>query len=84
MTSQESLLEQYQEYLTRIGKSSHTIKAYIHDVGSFAKWWEHSTGEVFNPRLVDPREIGDYRNFMLQRRLKPATINRLHVVDFFF
>jgi len=85
MAFQESILEQYQAYLTRIGKSSHTVKAYTHDVDSFAKWWAQTTGEVVSPRLVDPREIGDYRSFMLQRRLKPATINRrLKAMTHFF
>jgi hypothetical protein len=45
-------------------------------LGSFATWWVQTTGDVFRPCWVDPREIGDCHSFMLQRQPKPATIKR--------
>ena len=78
MTTEASknILNEYREYLEQTGKSANTVKAYIHDVTSFASWLELTTGEVFELQTVDPREITDYRGFMLQRDSKPATVNR--------
>ena len=45
-------------------------------MASFATWFEQTTGEAFEPQAVDPREITDYRGFLLQRDSKPATVNR--------
>jgi site-specific recombinase XerD len=72
----ENILDEYREYLERTGKSANTVKAYTHDVASFATWFEQTTGEGFAPGAVDPREITDYRGFLLQRDSSPATVNR--------
>lgn len=76
MTSQKSLIDAYRDGLTRAGRSPHTIKAYVHDVGAFAAWWEQTTGREFNPQAVDPREIPDYRSYCIHNDAKPASINR--------
>ena len=72
----ESLIDQYRDRLIRVGKSPHTVKAYIHDVAAFASWFHQTTGEVFDPQVVDPREIQEYRGYLLRQGRKPATINR--------
>ena len=56
--------------------SANTVKAYVHDVAAFAAWFKQSTGDKFAPGIVDPREITDFRGFLLQRRSSPATVNR--------
>jgi site-specific recombinase XerD len=71
-----NILDEYRDYLERTGKSASTVKAYTHDVASFATWFEQTTGEGFAPGAVDPREITDYRGFLLQRDSSPATVNR--------
>ena len=76
MTEYQYIVSNYQHYLEQAGKSANTIKAYVHDVTSFAKWFEQTSGEEFAASLIDPREIVDYRSFLLQRGKSPATINR--------
>lgn len=76
METPKDILDEYREYLEQTGKSANTVKAYTHDVASFAIWFEQTTGEAFEPQAVDPREMTDYRGFLLQRDKKPATVNR--------
>src|SRR5947199_8831811 len=70
------ILETYTKHLTTVGKSAHTIKAYAHDLGGFAQWFMQTTGDAFDPQAVNPREIADYRSYLLTRGKKPATVNR--------
>ena len=76
MAEEKSLTEQYRDYLTQVGKSPRTVRAYGDDVASFAKWFEQTTGEGFHPSLVDPRDILEYRGFLLRQGKAPATVNR--------
>jgi len=76
MPDNNELVANYQEYLEQAGKSANTVKAYVHDVAAFASLFEQTTGEDFAPGIVDPREITDYRGFLLQRGSSPATVNR--------
>jgi site-specific recombinase XerD len=70
------ILESYTQHLTTVGKSAHTIKAYVHDLGGFAQWFVQTTGEPFDPQAIGPRDIGEYRGYLLTRGKKPATVNR--------
>ena len=76
MVSNKDIVANYQEYLEQAGKSANTVKAYVHDVAAFAAWFEQTTGDEFMPGIVDPREVTDYRGFLLQRGSSPATVNR--------
>ena len=76
MVSNKDIVADYQEYLEQAGKSANTVKAYIHDVAAFAAWFEQTTGDRFVPGIVDPREITDYRGFLLRRGNSPTTVNR--------
>ncbi len=62
--------------MTKVGKSPHTVRAYSHDLAAFARWFEQTTGEDFDPQAVDPRDIQEYKGYLIQKGLKPATINR--------
>lgn len=70
------ILESYKQHLTNVGKSAHTVKAYTHDLGGFAQWFIQTTGEVFDPQAIGPRDIVDYRSYLLTHGKKPATVNR--------
>src|SRR5215210_6779004 len=70
------LLETYTKYLQTIGKSAHTVKAYVHDLGGFAQWFTQTTGDPFDPQAIGPRDITNYRSYLLTHGKKPATINR--------
>ena len=76
MTAHKELLGEYRQYLEQTGKSANTIKAYLHDVASFESWYAVTMGEGFDVQAVDPREITDYRGFLLQQGSRPATVNR--------
>jgi site-specific recombinase XerD len=76
MAKQKSLIDQYRDYLTRAGRSPHTIKAYGRDVGAFAQWWEQTYGQTFNPQAVTSQDIQEYRGYLVRGGLKPATVNR--------
>lgn len=70
------IIETYTQHLTTVGKSAHTVKAYAHDLGGFAQWFMQTTGETFDPQAIGPRDIGEYRSYLLTRGKKPATVNR--------
>jgi integrase/recombinase XerC len=76
MPSPQQIINQYRDHLTRAGKSPHTIRAYVQDVTAFARWFEQTTGRAFNPQAVDPRDIQDYRGYLMRRELTPSGINR--------
>jgi site-specific recombinase XerD len=71
-----TLIDQYRDYLTRAGKSPHTIKACGHDVGAFAQWWEGTYGQAFNPQAVTSPDIQEYRGYLVRGGSKAATVNR--------
>lgn len=71
-----NLLDAYREHLERAGKSPHTVKAYLHDLAAFAAWFHQTTGEAFAPQAVDPKDITEYRGFVLRNGGVPATVNR--------
>ena len=72
----DDLLQDYRDYLHDQDKSEQTIKAYMTDLSSFSRWFQHNTGEPFELENVTPMEIIDYRNAMLDWGKKPSTINR--------
>jgi site-specific recombinase XerD len=76
MAAKENVTDQYREHLTKVGKSPHTVRAYSHDLAAFARWFEQTAGEDFDPQAVDPRDIQEYKGYLIQKGLKPATINR--------
>ena len=59
-----TFLQDYQDYLERAGRSSHTVKAYTQDLAAFARWYEHTTGEALsgnndNPfRTIERQDVG--------------------------
>ena len=72
----DDLLQDYRDYLYDQDKSEQTIKAYMADLNSFAKWFQQSTGEPLSLENITPMDIIDYRNAMLDWDKKPSTINR--------
>jgi site-specific recombinase XerD len=70
------ILESYTQHLRTVGKSTHTVKAYAHDLSGFAQWFTQTTGEAFDPQAIGPRDIAEYRSYQLTRGKRPATVNR--------
>lgn len=71
-----SFLDQFAASLQRVGKSPHTVKAYTQDLAGFATWFAQTTGGDFTPQAVDPRDISEYRGYLVRNGAKPATANR--------
>ena len=70
------LLQDYRDYLYDQDKSEQTVKAYMADLRSFSRWFQHTTGEPLDLESITPMDIIDYRNAMLDWGKKPSTINR--------
>jgi site-specific recombinase XerD len=70
------ILQTYSKHLETVGKSVHTVKAYTHDLTGFAHWFAQITGDAFDPQVIGPHDIAEYRSYLLTRRKKPATVNR--------
>lgn len=68
--------DEYSEYLQTAGKSHHTTRAYLQDLQAFAAWFGLSNGEDFSPRAVDPKDITEYRGYLLRTGVSSATVNR--------
>ena len=76
MTKKKTSIDQYCDHLTSVGKSPRTVKAYGHDLVTFTRWFAQTTGEDFDPQALDPREVQEYKGYLVRRGLKPSTINR--------
>jgi len=72
----EVVSNEYRDYLERVGKSVHTVKAYLRDLTGFVRWFEQTRGEDFTTKAVDPGDIAEYRGYLLRHGSKPATVNR--------
>ncbi len=82
---QDDILKDYQTYLERVGKRANTVKAYRNDLDAFTRWFEQATGREFEPKAIDPRDITEYRGFLIQQGRRPATVNRrLSALNRFF
>jgi site-specific recombinase XerD len=76
LSGTETISKDYRHYLERVGKSTHTVKAYLRDFAVFVHWFEQSRGEEFSAKGVDPGDVTEYRGYLLRHGSKPATINR--------
>lgn len=77
--TENHILKQFEEHLLDVGKSEHTVRAYTLDMYDLIKWFEQSADNSFEPGAVGPRDIVEYRSFLIARGKKPATVNR-HLV----
>ena len=70
------MLDNFAEYLQSQGRALATIKGYCADLAAFSRWFEQSNGDRLTPQRLTPTDVREYRQFLLQRGAKPATINR--------
>jgi len=66
----------FRAYLTNQDRSERTISGYLADLGHVARWFEQTNGEALSPQRLTPSDIREYRAWLQQRQVKPATINR--------
>ena len=73
-------LEKWEEYLKREDKSAKTVENYLSGVGNFVDWTTVESVEE-----VTQSEIIDYRSYMQNRGVKPASVNTiLTTINLFF
>jgi len=69
-------LTAFKNHLIEQDRSERTISGYLADQGHFARWFEQTNGEALSPQRLTPTDIREYRAWLQQRQVKPATINR--------
>jgi site-specific recombinase XerD len=71
------VLENYQKYLRTIGLSNHTVQGYCSDLESFRQWFSETRGVRFEPANITPRDLFDYKSFLLTiKNHRTTTVNR--------
>jgi len=70
------VLEDFKRNLQIRDYSELTIKGYIGDSLYFIKWFENYHGQSFSIEAVQPTDLQEYRQQLLNKGLKPNTINR--------
>src|SRR5713226_5886849 len=71
------VVEQFLDELSTQEVSPYTVRNYRSDLTLFARWFEDTQGSPFQPELVTPTDVREYRTFLivLEKR-SPATANR--------
>ena len=69
-------LSEFEHYLRDADRSENTISGYLEDMADFARWFEATNAEAFAAAAVTPSDVRAYKQHLLVRKLKPATINR--------
>jgi site-specific recombinase XerD len=70
------ILEEFKTHLKNEGLSKSTIRRYLNDLKLFQNWFETTTGDEFIPQNITTYDIAGYKEHLLSKRRKPATINR--------
>jgi len=52
-----------------VGKSPHTVRVYSQDLAAFTRCFEQAAGEDFDPQAVDPRDVQEYKGYLIQTLL---------------
>ena len=70
-------LRAFKQSLEECERSPHTIKNYLSDLTDFAVWFEQTNGDTLTPERITPTDLREYkRGLVVQRKLKPNTVNR--------
>ena len=68
--------DRFVAHLRARDRAERTVDSYIRDLRAFARWFEQTNGEEFSPERVTPLDVREYRQHLVQRGRKPATVNR--------
>jgi site-specific recombinase XerD len=69
-------LKDFEQHLRGADRSENTITGYGDDLADFAKWFETTNTEPLTPANITPSDVRAYKQHLLNRKLKLATINR--------
>ena len=69
--------EQFGDWLQHQGKSSFTVKNYLHDILMFSRWHEQCHGAAPDPARLQSIDLFSYRSFLqTEKRQRSSTVNR--------
>lgn len=71
-----NFLKDFEQYLTDADRSLYTVTGYLNDLGDFIHWFERTNDEAFSSAAITPSDARAYKQHLLGRKLKAATINR--------
>ena len=71
-----SILDRFCRFLGRAERSPLTLRVYRSDLEGMVKWFEGQNGASFAPAKITPTDLRDYKRWLADRDLKPASINR--------
>jgi integrase/recombinase XerC len=74
--SSHNVLASFLDDLLAQHLSEATVAAYRADLLDFARWYKETTGEALEPHLVTELDLAEYRRHLVQKKKKPATVNR--------
>lgn len=66
----------FKKYLDEKESSPYTVRGYLQDLRTFAKWFEETNAEDFSAQAVTPTDLREYRRDMKRKKRAPTTTNR--------
>jgi integrase/recombinase XerC len=66
----------FQTYLEGRGSARLTVEGYLRDVRLFSQWFEQSNREQLSPQKMTQIDVRLYRQWLMDQRAAPTTINR--------
>jgi len=71
-----SVYDSFRAWLADQGRSRQTIRAYTSDLKHFADWFNQTNGQALTPNNLTAIDAREYKQWLLQQKAAPATINR--------
>ncbi|WP_273129743.1 tyrosine-type recombinase/integrase [Bacillus weihaiensis] len=69
----EEIIKQFIHYLQKKDREESTVKMYVQEIRHFIGWMESNNKQLASLTEAD---IIQFRNFLIQKNMKPATINK--------
>ena len=76
MTDIPPSIQPFLDHLRCAERSPLTVRSYVSDLAGFSAWFEAANGDVLAPALVTPTDLREFKAHLLQRQLRPSSVNR--------
>ena len=70
------MIAEFLDHLCELDRNKSTVEGYAVDLAQFSQWFEQAAGKPFNPGLVTPLDVREWKRELIRQRLAPGTINR--------
>ena len=71
-----SAIDRFEDFLKRSERSPLTIKNYLSDLRAFGRWFQEANGDEPEPDRITPTDLREFKQSLINRELRPRTINR--------